>query len=139
LRDRCLYHLPSRWLHGSGDGAHLSAQLAFHVGAKGHGCRIAGWIELSGKADCETDPGGFEAARRPSKWLTPGKLLVARSFVGATFGFELCLARGSNASTLYGAVAGFIVLMIGIYLAIVILLVRSETGSALRELRLAGA
>jgi uncharacterized BrkB/YihY/UPF0761 family membrane protein len=94
---------------------------------------------LSGKADCEIDPGALEAARRPWKWFTPGKLPVALSFVGATYGFELYLARGSNASTLYGALAGFIVPMIGIYLVIVIQLVGSETGSALRELRLAGA
>jgi membrane protein len=79
------------------------------------------------------------AVRRPWKWFTPGTLLAALSFVGATFAFELYLAHGTNVSSLYGALAGFIVLMLWIYLANLILLIGAETDCALRERRIAGA
>jgi membrane protein len=79
------------------------------------------------------------AVRRPWKWLTPGTLLVALSFVGAPFAFEVYLAHGSNVATLYGALAGFIVLMLWIYLGNLILLIGAETDSVLRERKLAEA
>jgi membrane protein len=77
------------------------------------------------------------AVHRPWKWFTPGTLIVALTFIGATLGFELYLAHGSNVSTLYGALAGFIVLMLWIYLGNLILLIGAETDSVLRELKLA--
>jgi membrane protein len=73
--------------------------------------------------------------RHPWKWFTPGTLLVALSFIGATIAFELYLAHGSNVPTLYGALAGFIVLMLWIYLANLILLIGAETDTAWRELQ----
>jgi membrane protein len=76
--------------------------------------------------------------RHPWKWFTPGTLVVALSFIGATLGFEVYLAHGSNLPTLYGALAGFIVLMLWIYLANLILLVGAETDTAWRELKISG-
>jgi membrane protein len=73
--------------------------------------------------------------RHPWKWFTPGTLLVALSFIGATIAFELYLAHGSSVPTLYGALAGFIVLMLWIYLANLILLIGAETDTAWRELK----
>jgi membrane protein len=76
--------------------------------------------------------------RHPWKWFTPGTLVVALSFIGATLGFEIYLAHGSNVPTLYGALAGFIVLMLWIYLANLILLIGAETDTAWRELKISG-
>jgi membrane protein len=77
------------------------------------------------------------AVHRPWKWFTPGTLIVALTFIGATLAFEQYLAHGSDVSTLYGALAGFIVLMLWIYLGNLILLIGAETDSVLRELKLA--
>jgi membrane protein len=73
------------------------------------------------------------------RWLTPGTVFVAVSFVLATVAFEIYLAHGSNVSALYGALAGFIVLMLWIYLANLMLLIGAETDTALRELKMAGS
>jgi len=78
------------------------------------------------------------ASRRPWRWFTPGTVLVTVSFVIATIAFEIYLAHGSNVSALYGALAGFIVLMLWIYLANLMLLIGAETDTALRELKMAG-
>jgi membrane protein len=76
--------------------------------------------------------------KRPWKWFTPGTLLVALSFVVATILFEAYLAHGSNVPTLYGALAGFIVLMLWIYLANLVLLIGAETDTVWRELKASG-
>jgi membrane protein len=79
------------------------------------------------------------ATHRPWRWFTPGTVFVAVSFIVATIVFEIYLAHGSNVSALYGALAGFIVLMLWIYLANLMLLIGAETDTALRELKLAGS
>jgi len=76
--------------------------------------------------------------KHPWKWFTPGTLLVAVSFIGSTVLFEVYLAHGSNVPTLYGALAGFIVLMLWIYLANLILLIGAETDTVWRELKVSG-
>ncbi|HEX3118142.1 MAG TPA: YihY/virulence factor BrkB family protein, partial [Candidatus Acidoferrum sp.] len=76
--------------------------------------------------------------KHPWRWMTPGTLLVALSFIGATTLFEIYLAHGSNMPTLYGALAGFIVLMLWIYLANLVLLIGAETDTAWRELKATG-
>jgi membrane protein len=79
------------------------------------------------------------ATQRRWRWFTPGTLFVAAAFIVATTGFEIYLAHGSNVSAVYGALAGFIVLMLWIYLANLMLLIGAETDTALRELKLAGS
>jgi membrane protein len=76
--------------------------------------------------------------KHPWKWFTPGTVLVALSFVGTTILFETYLAHGSNVPTLYGALAGFIVLMLWIYLANLVLLIGAETDTVWRELKVSG-
>jgi membrane protein len=76
--------------------------------------------------------------KHPWHWFTPGTLVVALSFIGATGAFEIYLAHGSNMPTLYGALAGFIVLMLWIYLANLVLLIGAETDTVWRELKAAG-
>jgi len=79
------------------------------------------------------------AAHRPWRWLTPGTVFVGLAFAVGTFGLNLYLAYGSNLPRIYGAIAGFIVLMLWIYAATLILLIGAETDTAIRELRLPGA
>ena len=79
------------------------------------------------------------ATHRPWRWFTPGTVFVAVSFIVGTIVFEIYLSHGSNVSALYGALAGFIVLMLWIYLANLMLLIGAETDTALRELKLAGS
>ncbi len=76
--------------------------------------------------------------KHPWKWFTPGTFLVALSFIGVTVLFEIYLAHGSNVPALYGALAGFIVLMLWIYLANLILLIGAETDTAWREMKVSG-
>jgi membrane protein len=76
--------------------------------------------------------------KHPWRWMTPGTLLVALSFIGATTVFEIYLSHGSNMPTLYGALAGFIVLMLWIYLANLVLLIGAETDTVWRELKASG-
>jgi membrane protein len=75
------------------------------------------------------------AAQRPWRWFPPSTILLALSFVGATLMFNLYLTHASYIASLYGTLAGFIVLMLWIYIANLILLIGAETDTALRELR----
>jgi membrane protein len=76
--------------------------------------------------------------KHPWHWVTPGTVVVALSFIVATGVFEIYLAHGSNMPTLYGALAGFIILMLWIYLANLVLLIGAETDSVWRELKASG-
>jgi len=76
--------------------------------------------------------------KHPWRWFTPGTVLVALSFIGVTMLFEVYLAHGSDVPTLYGALAGSIILMLWIYLANLILLIGAETDTAWRELKVSG-
>jgi membrane protein len=73
------------------------------------------------------------AKARPWRWLTPGTIFVALAFAAATLGFNFYVAHGSNIPKIYGALAGFIVLMLWIYVANLILLIGAETDTVLRE------
>jgi len=72
---------------------------------------------------------------RPWRWFTPGRIFVALAFGVATLGFNFYVAHGSNIPKLYGALGGFIVLLLWIYSANLILLIGAETDTALRERR----
>ncbi len=76
--------------------------------------------------------------KHPWIGLRRERCVVALSFIGATGVFEIYLAHGSNMPTLYGALAGFIVLMLWIYLANLVLLIGAETDTAWRELKASG-
>ncbi len=75
------------------------------------------------------------AKGRPWKWVTPGTIFVATALALATLGFNFYVAHGSNIPRVYGALAGFIVLMLWIYAANLILLVGAETDTVLGKLR----
>jgi membrane protein len=76
---------------------------------------------------------------RPWRWLTPGTLAVALTLLGASVGFNLYLRYFSTYPRIYGALAGFIILLVWIYIANLILLVGVEIDYALEQLRRDGA
>jgi membrane protein len=69
------------------------------------------------------------------RWLTPGRLFVALMFVAASIGFDFYLRYFANYPRVYGALAGFIILMVWIYIASLILLIGAETDNAMERLK----
>jgi membrane protein len=63
------------------------------------------------------------AAKRHWRWLTPGTAFVVFTLVGASAGFNLYIQHFSSYPRLYGALGGFIILMLWIYIASLIVLV----------------
>jgi membrane protein len=76
------------------------------------------------------------AEGRPWRWYSPGTVFVALAFGVATLGFDFFVTHGSNIPKIYGALAGFVVLMLWIYAANLILLIGAETDTAVRARRL---
>ena len=72
---------------------------------------------------------------RPWRWLTPGTLFVAFTFVLASVGFDFYLRHFDGYPRVYGTLAGFIILMTWIYISSVILLIGAETDNAMRRLK----
>jgi membrane protein len=56
-------------------------------------------------------------------------------FVVATLGFNFCVAHGSSIPKIYGALAGFLVLVLWIFAVNLMLLIGAETDTTLRERR----
>jgi membrane protein len=72
---------------------------------------------------------------RPWRWITPGRLLVATMLVVASMAFNLYVRYFANYPHVYGALAGFIILMVWVYVASLILLVGAETDRAIERLK----
>jgi membrane protein len=79
------------------------------------------------------------AGKRTWKWLSPGTIFVALSFAAGTLALNLYVRLSPTFPRLYGTLAGFIILMVWIYMAILILLIGAETDSALEDLKPQGA
>ncbi|MGH9689530.1 MAG: YihY/virulence factor BrkB family protein [Candidatus Acidiferrales bacterium] len=73
--------------------------------------------------------------KRPWHWITPGSMFVAVAVVGASAGFDFYLRYFGNYSKVYGAMAGFIILMAWIYMTSLILLIGAETDSVMEKLK----
>jgi len=71
---------------------------------------------------------------RKWRWLSPGTLFVAFSFVLASLGLNFYIGHNVMFPRIYGTLAGFIALMLWIYMSIVILLIGAETDTAIAEL-----
>lgn len=79
--------------------------------------------------------------RRKWHWISAGNVFVATSLVGASVGFNFYVRYFGNYSRVYGALTGFFVLMLWVYMANIILLVGAEADhqmSEIREGRIAG-
>ena len=68
-------------------------------------------------------------------WVTPGAAFLALASVCGIGLFDLYIAHNSAIPRIYGALAGFVVLMLWIYTANLVLIVGAETDSAFQELR----
>jgi membrane protein len=65
--------------------------------------------------------------RRRWRWLTPGRLFAVVTLVALSAGFNLYFQHFSMYPRVYGALGGFIILMLWIYSACLIVLVGAET------------
>lgn len=74
------------------------------------------------------------AVKRRWRWLTPGTVLVVLSFGLASLGLNLYVHYSPMLPRIYGTLAGFIVLMLWIYISILILLIGAETDRVVDEL-----
>ena len=74
------------------------------------------------------------SVKRRWHWLTPGTAFVVLTTIISTFGLNLYVKHFSSYPRIYGALAGFIVLMLWIYIASLILLIGAETDRELEKL-----
>ena len=75
---------------------------------------------------------------RPWRWFSPGTLVVAFGLFISLQSFNVYLRYFSNFPRVYGALAGFIVLMVWIYFLSLILLVGAETDRIIESRHRAG-
>ena len=73
-------------------------------------------------------------ATRPWHWVTPGTIFIVFSLAASSAGFNFYFQHFSSYPRIYGALGGFIVLMLWIYLACLVLLVGAETDSEVEKL-----
>jgi membrane protein len=72
--------------------------------------------------------------KRRWRWATPGTIFVAVTTVLSLAGFNLYFRFFNSYPRVYGALGGFIILMLWIYLASLILLIGAETDSEIERL-----
>jgi membrane protein len=72
--------------------------------------------------------------KRCWRWLTPGTVFAALIIVLSSAGFNLYFDFFNSYPRIYGALGGFIILMLWIYLASLILLIGAETDSEIERL-----
>lgn len=66
------------------------------------------------------------AERRPWRWLAPGTVFTVAMLVASSEGFNFYFEHFNTYPRIYGALAGFIILMLWIYMASLILLIGAE-------------
>jgi membrane protein len=79
------------------------------------------------------------ACKRKWRWLSTGTVFVALSFAIGTLGLNLYVRFSPMLPRIYGTLAGFIILMMWIYMATLVLLIGAETDSVVEDLRALGA
>lgn len=73
--------------------------------------------------------------RRRWRWLTPGTVFVVLGLITATSGFGYYVSHFANYPRYYGAMAGFIILVMVIYIASLVLLIGAEIDSVRENIR----
>jgi membrane protein len=69
------------------------------------------------------------------RWLTPGTVFVVLGLIAATSGFGYYVSHFANYPRYYGAMAGFIILVMVIYIASLVLLIGAEIDSVRENVR----
>jgi len=77
--------------------------------------------------------------KRTWHWVTPGTVFVVLTMVIGSAVFNFYLRNFGSYPKFYGTMAGFIILMVWIYLASLILLIGAETDSVIERLRARGS
>jgi membrane protein len=72
--------------------------------------------------------------RRPWRWITPGTAFVVLTLVAASAGFNVYVQHFASYPRIYGAIGGFIILMLWIYIASLIVLIGAETDREMERL-----
>jgi membrane protein len=70
------------------------------------------------------------ARRLPWRWVTPGTLLTAFCFVIASALFSVYVNHNANMAKIYGALTGFIVVMLWIYIVTLSILLGAQADAA---------
>jgi membrane protein len=70
------------------------------------------------------------AKRLPWRWVTPGSLLTAFSFVVASALFNVYVNHNANMARIYGTLTGFIVMMLWIYIVTISILLGAQADAA---------
>jgi membrane protein len=73
--------------------------------------------------------------KHPWRWISPGAVFAATSFTAVSLGLNLYVRYSPMLPRVYGTLAGFIILMMWIYVATLILLIGAEADAAMEELR----
>jgi len=74
-----------------------------------------------------------DVPRRRWRWLSPGTLFSALILFGSSSGFNLYVRYFSNIPKVYGALAGFIMLLLFIYFGNLVLLIGAQTDFVLEK------
>lgn len=69
------------------------------------------------------------------RWLTPGTVFMVLGLIAATWGFGYYVSHFANYPRYYGAMAGFIILVMVIYIASLVLLIGAEIDSVRENVR----
>jgi YihY family inner membrane protein len=73
--------------------------------------------------------------QRPRHCLTPGTLFVVLAWAPASLGFRFYVRHFASYNRTYGALGGFVFLMVGMYISSLIVLVGAEINCELRKMR----
>ena len=73
--------------------------------------------------------------KHPWRWISPGTVFAATSFTAVSLALNLYVRYSPMLPRVYGTLAGFIILMMWIYVATLILLIGAEADSAMDELK----
>lgn len=76
--------------------------------------------------------------RQHWRWISPGTIFIILGLVGATTGFGYYVDNFGNYPRYYGAMAGFVILIVVIYIASLVLLIGAEIDSVREDLRSRG-
>lgn len=71
----------------------------------------------------------------PWHWITPGTLLAVAIWVPGTLGFNFYVQHIANYNTIYGALAGFMIMMVWIYLVSLVVLAGAELNHEMIKMR----
>jgi membrane protein len=71
----------------------------------------------------------------PWRWVTPGTIMAVVVWIPGSIGFNFYVRHIAKYNTIYGALAGFMILMVWIYLVSLVVLVGAEVNHELIKLR----